>query len=101
MILVSPILGSCSNSYAPIAPCPCQRRVGGEGYPLAGASPSYPLKPIPEADIWRVTLVKRYRAEAMQRAAMRTDQLLEDSDPKATVSASAYSARLRRSRSPL
>ena len=71
------------------------------GLPAPGASPSYPLKPIPEADIWRVTLVKRYRAEAMQRAAMRTDQLLEDSDPKATVSASAYSARLRRSRSPL
>jgi len=37
---------------------------------------------IPDRDVWAAVLlmVKRYKADAMQEAAMRADQLLEEDD---------------------
>ena len=42
---------------------------------------------ITEADIWRsaLTMVKRYKDDAMQEAAMRADHLLEDGDWQAAI----------------
>ena len=42
---------------------------------------------ISEADIWRsaLTMVKRYKADAMLEAAARADHLLEDGDWRAAI----------------
>jgi hypothetical protein len=42
---------------------------------------------ISEADIWRsaLTMVKRYRSDAVREAAMRADHLLEDGDWRAAI----------------
>ena len=42
---------------------------------------------ISEADIWRsaLTMVKRYKSDAMQEATMRADHLLEDGDWRAAI----------------
>jgi hypothetical protein len=42
---------------------------------------------ISEADIWRsaLAMVKRYKDDAMQEAAMRADQRLEDGDWRAAI----------------
>ena len=42
---------------------------------------------ISETDIWRsaLTMVKRYKSDAMQEAAMRADHLLEDGDWRAAI----------------
>jgi hypothetical protein len=42
---------------------------------------------ISEADIWRsaLTMVKRYKSDAMHEAAMRADHLLEDGDWRAAI----------------